>query len=481
MAQPVSPVGRRFADLSTSGQGISQGNRLPVARLPSIVVATRVHSQQVRTKTQPRLAGLLALSLQPWRQAPARVIFAPVLRMRPLVVIHDELMDAEIDRLLMQIDQPAGKQQADAEVSAVLQAQLAAMRESLRRLLAIKNNAAELRHPVINAINTGTAAPMPVFMAAAMRVLADGQAAGHPASGALQMELVRIADQANDDGRLTLLFALHCTAGAGAAENDSSKQALFLLRTSLSRLGTESVNQVLINAARLDWWRTPHGMTSDNRRPVTPPVLRHALVRLVALMEGPLPLCPSKLKPSFLEHLMASLCRHRQAYDADEVWDDFIDRWTDQATALDDERFAKLLLALYWTLRFMQDKSLSLRVLRQILMSVEHWCKRTIDDVWPRRGGQCPIPRASFNGAEAFVDIITEHLQKCLEGSIETRLYVSLCACTLERILAPLQSHWANTVRSALRLLEKEADKPCQRLHDDPEPDLGMIGTCTQS
>ncbi|MDO9215873.1 MAG: hypothetical protein Q7U14_01290, partial [Lacisediminimonas sp.] len=333
---------------------------------------------------QPRLAGLLALSQQPWRQAPARVIFAPVLRMRPLVVIRDELMDAEIERLLMQIDQPADKQQADAETSAAVKAQLDILRESLRSLLASKDNAAELRHPVLSAINTGTAAPMPVFMAAAMRVLADAQAAGHPASGALQMELVRIADQAADDSRLPLLFALHCTAGAGAAENDSSRLALSLLRTSFSRLATESQKQELINSARLDWWRAPNGLTGGNRRPVTLPALRNALLRLLVLMDGPLALCPASLKPSCLEHLMASMCRYRQAADADDGWDAFIDRWTDQATALDDDRFAKLLLALYWILRFSQDQTLSLRVLRQILLSVECWLEMASDSAWPR-------------------------------------------------------------------------------------------------
>ncbi|MDO8298528.1 hypothetical protein [Lacisediminimonas sp.] len=430
---------------------------------------------------QPRLAGLLALSQQPWRQAPARVIFAPVLRMRPLVVIRDELMDAEIERLLMQIDQPADKQQADAETSAAVKAQLDILRESLRSLLASKDNAAELRHPVLSAINTGTAAPMPVFMAAAMRVLADAQAAGHPASGALQMELVRIADQAADDSRLPLLFALHCTAGAGAAENDSSRLALSLLRTSFSRLATESQKQELINSARLDWWRAPNGLTGGNRRPVTLPALRNALLRLLVLMDGPLALCPASLKPSCLEHLMASMCRYRQAADADDGWDAFIDRWTDQATALDDDRFAKLLLALYWILRFSQDQTLSLRVLRQILLSVECWLEMASDSAWPRPDRQRPVQRASFSGAEAFVGVLNGHLKKSLAGGIEMRLYVSLCACTLERLLRPLPGQWASAGRSTLLLLEKEADKPVQRIHEEQDPIFEIKQACAQS
>lgn len=480
MALPVSPVGRPFPDPATFGQGIRQVPRPPLARPPRIVAARRGHSQQVKT-AQPRLAGLLALSLQPWRQAPARVIFAPVLRMRPLVVVRDELMEAEIERLLTQIDQPAGKQQADAETSAAVQAQLDVLRESLRSLLANKDNAKDLRHSVISAINTCTAAPIPVFMAAAMRVLADAQAAGHPASGALQMELVRIADQAADDSRLPLLFALHCTAAAGAAENDSSRLAISLLRTSLSRLATDSQKQELKNSARLDWWRAPPGLTIGSRRPVTRPALRNALLRLLVLMDGPWAVCPANLKPFYLDQLMASMCRHRQAFDADCGWDAFIDRWTEQATAFDDDRFAKLLLALYWTLRFMQDQTLSLRVLRQILLSLEPWLRMAGTGAGPRPGRQPSVVRASLNGAEAFVGVLTGHLQECLAGGIEMRLYVSLSACTLERLLRPLQGQWVSAGRSTLYLLEKEADKPVQRIDEEQDPIFEIKDTCAQS
>ena len=419
--------------------------------------------------TPPRVSGQLALPFMPWRQAPARILFAPVLRVRGQGATPNKSIDADIDRVVKKFEEAACPDTpvalAKASATASDNASLGALRQALGSVLSGQEQSTTLREQVISVVKaaTASAAGTPKLVAAllaeAMHTLSDAQANGHPAGAALQADLVEIARRVPVDTRLVALFAVYCSVGPDmAAEN--ARRALSLLRLQFMRLDSTALQQAVTDCARLDWWRPSHGIARGVAGSTKPPALSLALTRLLIMMDGPLPLCPAILKSSFLEKLMASMCRHRQASDADERWDCFIDSWARRAAGLDDEHFAQLMIALYWPIRFIPDQTLSLRVWDQILSCIKDRLDPPSDEGPAQVDDRASAACASFALAEPFVGLFTQHLRQCLGAGAQERLHVAQCASTLARLLEPLYAQWACTRCNELALIEKEARDP---------------------
>lgn len=441
--------------------------------------------------TLPQVRGQLALPFLPWRPAPARVAFAPVLRMRGQGATLDTSAVTEIDRVITQAEEAAcpDAPSALAKTNAIASesASLGALRQALSSLLAGKDRVPTLREQVISAVKTaaanaaGTPKLVAALLAEAMRALADAQANGHPAGAVLQADLVEVARRIPGDGRLAALLAVYCSAGPDIAAQ-SAGRALSLLRLHFLKLDPTALQQALTDCTRLDWWRPSHGIARSAAAFANPPALSTALLRLLIMMDGALPLCPAALKSSFLEKLMASMCRHRQASDTDEGWDYFIDCWARRATGLDDERFAQLMLALHWPIRFIPDQTLSLRVWDQVLSCVEDWLDPPSGEGQAQDGEQAGAACASFTLAEPFIGLITGYLRQCLGADAQARLHLAQCASTLARLLEPLCAQWARTSCKELELIEKEARDPSSLTDQEAWDQIAQFDqSCAQS